>query len=183
LATPQHPKTLLQSLPLTLRGTPIIPIPNYSKASGVFSSSCRKAASSPPLYFHRANPRDSSQVVIPFVRVWTYQTRNFANRFLYDVLYLHPTFVGARRLVSEDSCELHWRAKTHESAGSPHSWQTRLWVDQSVSVVKTISTGIQTSDVVPAKTPRTWIPIQMHCIDVPFAVEQFSSMKLTSLSC
>ena len=71
LATPHDPKTVLQSLPLTLRGVPIIPIPNYSKASGVFSSSCRKAASSPPLYFHRANPRDSHQVVIPFVRVWT----------------------------------------------------------------------------------------------------------------
>ncbi len=69
LATPQRPKPLLQSLPLTLRRTPVIPIPNCSKASGVFSSSCRKAASSPPLYFHRANPRDSSQVVIPFVRV------------------------------------------------------------------------------------------------------------------
>src|SRR3989344_32404 len=69
LATPHRPRSVLQSLPSTLRRTPVIPIPNYSKASGVFSSSCRKAASSPPLYFHRASPRDSSQLVIPFVRV------------------------------------------------------------------------------------------------------------------
>ena len=62
-----------------LRNAPVYSIPNYSKASGVFSSCCRKAASSPPLYFHQANPRDSSQLIIPFVRVWTYQTRNFAS--------------------------------------------------------------------------------------------------------
>ena len=69
LATPRHPKTTLQSLPPILRIAPVSPIPSCSKASGVFSSSCRKAASSPPLYFPGASPRDSSPIVIPFVRV------------------------------------------------------------------------------------------------------------------
>ena len=46
-------------------------ISSCSKAPGVFSSNCRKPASSPVLYFHRAGPRDSSPVITPFVRVWT----------------------------------------------------------------------------------------------------------------
>ena len=103
MATPHYPKTVLQSLPLTLRGVPIIPIPNYSKASGVFSSSCRKAASSPPLYFHQAGPRDSFPLVTPFVHVGTYPTRKYALFFLLKRhalrvsapigLYLHPLFL------------------------------------------------------------------------------------------
>jgi len=60
------PESALQSLPSMLRMRKIRPISSYSKASRVFSSNCRKPASSPVLYFHRANPRDSSPVVTPF---------------------------------------------------------------------------------------------------------------------
>src|SRR3990167_9368648 len=66
---------------------PSVPPPksSCSKAPGVFSSNCRKPASSPVLYFHRASPRDSSPVITPFVCVQTYWTRNFAALFLKTV--------------------------------------------------------------------------------------------------
>ena len=48
------------------------------KLHGVFLSRSEVAASSRPLQFHRAPGRDSAQVVMPFVRVGTYPTRNFA---------------------------------------------------------------------------------------------------------
>ena len=48
------------------------------KLHGVFLSGCGLTASSPPLQFHRAPDRDSAHVVMPFVRVGTYPTRNFA---------------------------------------------------------------------------------------------------------
>jgi hypothetical protein len=41
LMTPQLPKELLQSLPSMLRIANTTPISSYSKAPGVFSSSCR----------------------------------------------------------------------------------------------------------------------------------------------
>ncbi len=48
------------------------------KLHGVFLSRSELAASSRPLQFHRAPGRDSAQIVMPFVRVGTYPTRNFA---------------------------------------------------------------------------------------------------------
>ena len=54
LTTPSHPETRLQSLLTTLRIRPLVSIPSYSKASGVFSSSCRYPASSRESHFHRA---------------------------------------------------------------------------------------------------------------------------------
>ena len=78
LTTPPRPRSGLQSLPPMLRIVIVFSISSCSKAPGVFSSNCRKPASSPVLYFHRAGPRDSSPVITPFVRVQTYWTRNFA---------------------------------------------------------------------------------------------------------
>jgi len=51
---------------------------SYSKAPGVFLSWCNKAASSQPLQFRQVDSGDSCFLVMPFVHVWTYQTRNFA---------------------------------------------------------------------------------------------------------
>ena len=48
------------------------------KLHGVFLSCRGKAASSRPLQFRRGRRRDSAQIVMPFVRVGTYPTRNFA---------------------------------------------------------------------------------------------------------
>ena len=48
------------------------------KLHGVFLSCRGKPASSRVLQFRRALGRDSAQVVMPFVRVGTYPTRNFA---------------------------------------------------------------------------------------------------------
>ncbi len=73
---------MLQSLPPMLRMNPAGPIRSCSKAPGVFSSNYRYPASSPEVHFHRASPRDSSQVITPFVHVGTYPTRNYALRFL-----------------------------------------------------------------------------------------------------
>jgi len=78
LTAPSHPKTGLQSLPTMLRIQTLIPIPSYSKASGVFSSYCRYPASSRESHFHRAPRWDSSPVVTPFVRSGTYPERNCA---------------------------------------------------------------------------------------------------------
>ncbi len=54
------------------------------KLHGVFLSRSELAASSRPLQFHRAPGRDSAQVVMPFVRVGTYPTRNFATLDCYS---------------------------------------------------------------------------------------------------
>ncbi len=48
------------------------------KLHGVFLSCRGSAVSSPPLQFRRVPRRDSAQIVLPFVRVGTYPTRNFA---------------------------------------------------------------------------------------------------------
>jgi hypothetical protein len=48
------------------------------KLHGVFLSCRGSAVSSPPLQFRRVLRRDSAQIVLPFVRVGTYPTRNFA---------------------------------------------------------------------------------------------------------
>jgi hypothetical protein len=48
------------------------------KLHGVFLSGRGSAASSQPLQFRRGLRRDSAQIVMPFVRVGTYPTRNFA---------------------------------------------------------------------------------------------------------
>src|SRR3989338_7260337 len=56
---PSAPRGGLQILPSTLRIKNIQAIPSCSKASGVFSSSCRQPASSPVLVFHRTGLRDS----------------------------------------------------------------------------------------------------------------------------
>ena len=54
LSDPRHPKAPFQILPTTLRIKTLKPIPNCSKASGVFSSRCRYPASSRESHFHRA---------------------------------------------------------------------------------------------------------------------------------
>ena len=117
----------LQSLPPILHKQNSNPIPEYSEGSGVFSSWCGEAASSPPLQFRRVSPWDSAQLVTPFVRVGTYPTRNFAypvtwwpacwqasRNFFRDLhvamqfgLSLHRRN-GVRRIVSEDFWRL-WR--------------------------------------------------------------------------
>ena len=48
------------------------------KLHGVFLSCRGSAVSSPPFQFRRVPRRDSAQIVLPFVRVGTYPTRNFA---------------------------------------------------------------------------------------------------------
>ena len=62
------------------------------KVHGVFPSCCGKAASSPPLLFHRIGCGDSAQVVTLFMRVGTYPTRNFATLGPSE---LRPLFTGA----------------------------------------------------------------------------------------
>ena len=92
LTTHILPKKYIQSLPPMLRIIYIEPIPSYSKAPRVFSSHCRQPASSPALHFHRANPRDSTPLVTPFVHVGNQPTRNFATL---GPLQLRPTLTGA----------------------------------------------------------------------------------------
>ena len=48
------------------------------KLHGVFLSCRGSTVSSPSLQFRRVPRRDSAQIVVPFVRVGTYPTRNFA---------------------------------------------------------------------------------------------------------
>ena len=48
------------------------------KLHGVFLSCRESPVSSPVLQFRRVPRRDSAQIVLPFVRVGTYPTRNFA---------------------------------------------------------------------------------------------------------
>ena len=63
---------------LSYASTPRIQWQVVVKLHGVFLSCYALAASSRPLQFHRAPGRDSAQVVMPYVRVETYPTRNFA---------------------------------------------------------------------------------------------------------
>ena len=61
------------------------------------------------MYFHRANPRDSSPVVTPFVRVGTYPTRYFALLYLKEGSCLHPSLLtehGVWSLKSRDCFRL-----------------------------------------------------------------------------
>ena len=53
-------------------------MPSYSKAPGVFLSKDYQAASSQPSQFRRVCVQDSCSVILPFVRVGTHPTRNFA---------------------------------------------------------------------------------------------------------
>jgi len=76
--TPSRPKAKFQSLPATLRRLKLNSIPSCSKASRVFSSCCGYPASSLDTHFHRAPRWDSSPVVIPFMHVGNYPTRNYA---------------------------------------------------------------------------------------------------------
>jgi len=92
LSTPPYPRTGFQSLPPTLRIKNQSSMPGYSKAPGVFPSSCGYPASLPELHFHRATPGDSSQVVNPFMRARTYLARDYAT---FGRLWLSPTFTGA----------------------------------------------------------------------------------------
>jgi len=78
LADQPEPKSRPQILPTTLRIETLKSIPSYSKASGVFSSCRGYPASSQDSHFHQASRWDSYQVVLPFMRVGTYPTRNFA---------------------------------------------------------------------------------------------------------
>jgi hypothetical protein len=48
------------------------------KLHGVFLSCHGSTVSSPSFQFRRVRCRDSAQIVLPFVRVGTYPTRNFA---------------------------------------------------------------------------------------------------------
>ena len=102
---------MLQSLPSMLRRLHVLPIRSCSKAPGVFSSNYRYPASSPEMHFHRASPRDSSQVITPFVHVGTYPTRNYALRFLLarEGPYLSPdAFSRARGMTYGLSFESLW---------------------------------------------------------------------------
>jgi hypothetical protein len=71
LAAPAQPEPGLHSLPTTLRIELQNSIAPCSKAPGVFSSSRKLEASSPPMDFHRAPRGDSSLVVKPFMRAGT----------------------------------------------------------------------------------------------------------------
>ena len=125
LSDPVRPKSDLRILTTTLRIQTLKPIPNYSKAPGVFSSCCRYPASSRESHFHRACRWDSSPVVTPFVRFRTYLKRKCATleRFFtlslasnlnialdeilivaYEIgLYHLQSTIGVWRIVSEDS--------------------------------------------------------------------------------
>ena len=78
LLAPLFPKEQTQSLTTILRIKTQNSISPYSKAPGVFPSSRRESVSSPTLHFHRIIRGDSSQIVIPFMRVTTYVTRDYA---------------------------------------------------------------------------------------------------------
>ena len=65
---------------------------SYSKAPGVFLSQDNQAASSQPSQFRRVNVQDSYSVILPFVRVGTHPTRNFAT---IEQLQLLLPFTGA----------------------------------------------------------------------------------------
>ena len=72
-----HKRRLLGSH-LSYAGPASRPDQAVVKLHGVFLSCRGKPASSRVLQFRRALGRDSAQVVMPFVRVGTYPTRNFA---------------------------------------------------------------------------------------------------------
>src|SRR3989338_6934518 len=96
-----------------LRILPVPSISSCSKAPGVFSSNCRKPASSPVLYFHRASPRDSSPVVVPFVHVRTYLTRNYArNCYLHVAMQSELYLLFSNCSASRQMPALSHKAKT-----------------------------------------------------------------------
>src|SRR5215211_7256624 len=84
MPAPPRLASRLQSLPPILHKVCQHPMPGYSKGSrglsvyprvlGIFT----ETPISPRLQFHRADGRDSAQIVTPFVQVGTYPTRNFA---------------------------------------------------------------------------------------------------------
>jgi len=62
---------------------------------GVFPSSHNVSASARTIQFHRKYEGDSGEVVIPFMHVGTYPTRNFATLGPSE---LQPPFTGASGL-------------------------------------------------------------------------------------
>ena len=62
---------------------------------GVFPSSHKLSASARTVQFHRKHEGDSGEVVIPFMHVGTYPTRNFATLGPSE---LQPPFTGASGL-------------------------------------------------------------------------------------
>ena len=88
-------------------------MPSYSKAPGVFLSKDNQAASSQPSQFRRVCVQDSCSVILPFVRVGTHPTRNFARYVILEVVslklsislwssdYIFPNKIRVLRVVSE----------------------------------------------------------------------------------
>ena len=76
------------------------------KLHGVFSSWHDQTASLPPMHVHRGHRRDSIHMITPFVRVWTYQTRNFAQ---------YVSFVSPQRSDSILSISRLWRLVVEDS--------------------------------------------------------------------
>ncbi len=66
----------------------------------VFPSSYRKSASARTIQFHRKHEGDSGDVVIPFMHVGTYPTRNFATLGPSE---LQPPFTGPSGLCMNTS--------------------------------------------------------------------------------
>ena len=90
LSDPFWPKPKLQILTTTLRILNLQSMSGYSKASRVFSSNYGYPASSLDTHFHRTSRWDSCSIVIPFMHVRTYLTRNYA-QCCYSMfqIYLH----------------------------------------------------------------------------------------------
>jgi len=61
------------------------------KVHGVFPSNCKETASSRLFQFHQVCVGDSKEVIIPFMQVGTYPTRNFATLGPSE---LQPPFTG-----------------------------------------------------------------------------------------
>ena len=59
-------------------GAPRVQQQTAVKLHGVFPSCRGLGASSPPLHFHRAPPRDSAALVEPFMQAGTYPARDYA---------------------------------------------------------------------------------------------------------
>ena len=88
-AAPPRPESRLQSLPPILRTICQNSTPGCSKGSGVFPSRRGYAVSSPRLQFRRILPRDTAQVVTPFVRVGTSPFPMFPSAV--DYLFTSPS--------------------------------------------------------------------------------------------
>ncbi len=69
----------------------ILQLKDIVKVHGVFPSSCYKLASSRVIQIHQVYIGDSREVVIPFMQVGTYPTRNFAT---FGPSELQPPFTG-----------------------------------------------------------------------------------------